>query len=480
MALTPLAYSAANHITLSRTPCFSLYNTHRHNLVVSWGGYFVVGVTNEYYPGVAVKLRECFPLLWRSSSHRRSRGIQFGRCSWNCCVPSAFCLPVESNWTELAPACFRPRNNSRNSAPDIFHPFSVFCLFLILSLKLLTTHPLDPGPYQYDTLFRDLLGSLIMSDPGRKPLSDRTCPWAHVPSVPLLDWLTDWLTVLAPRRCWRDHHSRLSKVICRPSQRVCYRCLGQRSRHGSTRCVCFPFRWLVLTSFLGDSKSTSQKLSDEASSNTGSAQDTLSNLTQKASSTAGSTFENVQTKAADLGTQASDNTAAAQKNIQETASNVTQKAKDDGTDAQDTGKSYIGQAQEMAANALNSASKAASGKSRSTWCCFCVVLIWLPTDLANTISGEKKWSLDWLLALPSMVFAIAVYRTRGVDPGVSYGIRCWRPPRPGFDGDCPRSGESYELNWCMDYDERHIDTCSSQFELVLSFHPETFVDPSLV
>ncbi|KAL6242716.1 hypothetical protein RBB50_010362 [Rhinocladiella similis] len=121
----------------------------------------------------------------------------------------------------------------------------------------------------------------------------------------------------------------------------------------------------------GDSKSTSQKLSDEASSKTGSTQDTASNLTQKASSTAGSTFENVQTKAADLGGQISDNTAAAQKNIQETASNITQQAQDDGTAAQDTGKSYLGQAQELAANALNSASKAAS-------------------DLANTITGEKK------------------------------------------------------------------------------------------
>lgn len=99
----------------------------------------------------------------------------------------------------------------------------------------------------------------------------------------------------------------------------------------------------------------------------------------------------MQTKAADLGGQISDNTAAAQKNIQETASNITQQAQDDGTAAQDTGKSYLGQAQELAANALNSASKAASGKS---WIDMMFLLshtdLKKKIDLANTITGEKK------------------------------------------------------------------------------------------
>merc|ERR1711981_179600 len=84
----------------------------------------------------------------------------------------------------------------------------------------------------------------------------------------------------------------------------------------------------------GDNKSTSQKLSDEASSKTGTAQDTASNLTQKASSTAGSTTESVQTRASDLGQKASENTGAAQKNLKDTASNLAQQASETAGSAQ--------------------------------------------------------------------------------------------------------------------------------------------------
>jgi len=101
----------------------------------------------------------------------------------------------------------------------------------------------------------------------------------------------------------------------------------------------------------GDSKSTTQKLSDQTSSSTSSAQDSLSGATK-----------NIQDTASNLGQAAQDNLSAATKNVQDTAANVQK-------DAQEKG--YLAQAQDVAVNALNTASKAAA-------------------DLASSISGEQK------------------------------------------------------------------------------------------
>ena len=81
---------------------------------------------------------------------------------------------------------------------------------------------------------------------------------------------------------------------------------------------------------IGDSKSTTQKLSDETSAKTSSAQDSLSGAT---------------------------------KNIQDTASQHTQKAGETAGGAQEQGKTYIEQAQDAVVSALNTASKAATGMS---------------------------------------------------------------------------------------------------------------------
>jgi len=99
----------------------------------------------------------------------------------------------------------------------------------------------------------------------------------------------------------------------------------------------------------GDSKSTSQKLSDETSAKTGSAQETLSGASKSVQDTASNIAKSAQDTASSLGQKADSNTGAAQQ----------------------SGKTYLEQAQDLAANTLNSASKAAS-------------------DLASSISGEKK------------------------------------------------------------------------------------------
>ncbi|OAG33985.1 hypothetical protein AYO21_11865 [Fonsecaea monophora] len=117
----------------------------------------------------------------------------------------------------------------------------------------------------------------------------------------------------------------------------------------------------------GDSKSTTQKLADETSAKSSSAQDTLAGATK-----------NIQETASTLGQQASSTAGAAQESgkeylqqAQDTASSVGQTASSNASAAQESSKTYLQQAQEMTANVLNSASKAAS-------------------DLANSISGEKK------------------------------------------------------------------------------------------
>lgn len=84
-----------------------------------------------------------------------------------------------------------------------------------------------------------------------------------------------------------------------------------------------------LTTPTGDSKSTTQKLSDQTQANVNSATDTLSSAAQ---------------------------------NVQDTASNVAQQASSNAGAAQESSKGYLEQAQEMASNALNTASKAASGR----------------------------------------------------------------------------------------------------------------------
>ncbi|KIW75809.1 hypothetical protein Z517_10553 [Fonsecaea pedrosoi CBS 271.37] len=117
----------------------------------------------------------------------------------------------------------------------------------------------------------------------------------------------------------------------------------------------------------GDSKSTTQKLADETSAKSGSVQDTLAGATK-----------NIQETASTLGQQASSTAGAVQESgkqylqqAQDTTSSVGQTASSNASAAQESSKTYLQQAQEMTANVLNSASKAAS-------------------DLANSISGEKK------------------------------------------------------------------------------------------
>ncbi|OAL36034.1 hypothetical protein AYO20_04696 [Fonsecaea nubica] len=107
----------------------------------------------------------------------------------------------------------------------------------------------------------------------------------------------------------------------------------------------------------GDSKSTTQKLSDETSAKSSSAQDTLSGATK-----------NIQETASTLGQQVSSTAGAAQESgkeylqqAQDTASSVGQTASSNASAAQESSKTYLQQAQEMTANVLNSASKAASG-----------------------------------------------------------------------------------------------------------------------
>jgi hypothetical protein len=121
---------------------------------------------------------------------------------------------------------------------------------------------------------------------------------------------------------------------------------------------------------IGDSKSTTQKLSDETSSKTSSAQDSLSGASK-----------NVQETASNIGKSAQDNAGAAQESskgylnqaqdvasntaqsAQDTASQYGQKASETAGAAQETGKGYLAQAQEVTASALNTASKAAAGTS---------------------------------------------------------------------------------------------------------------------
>lgn len=56
--------------------------------------------------------------------------------------------------------------------------------------------------------------------------------------------------------------------------------------------------------------------------------------------------------------------------------------------AGDQGKGYLAQAQDIASNAFNSASKAATGKTSHQH--HCLDHVWLKTDLANSISGSEK------------------------------------------------------------------------------------------
>lgn len=108
----------------------------------------------------------------------------------------------------------------------------------------------------------------------------------------------------------------------------------------------------------GDSKSTSQKLSDETRSGGNDVADTLSSVG---------------------------------KNIQETASNLTQQASSNTGGAQDSGKTYLEQAQGIAVGALNTVSKAASGKiSCPGEDCSVSCRTNACPDLANTIAAEKK------------------------------------------------------------------------------------------
>ncbi|RVX69456.1 hypothetical protein B0A52_06519 [Exophiala mesophila] len=92
----------------------------------------------------------------------------------------------------------------------------------------------------------------------------------------------------------------------------------------------------------GDSKSTSQKLADETTSQGKSAYDT-----------------------------AADTLSSAGKSISDTVNKGTQQGSSNAGAAQESTKGYLEQAQDLAASALNTASKTAS-------------------DLANSIAGEKK------------------------------------------------------------------------------------------
>jgi hypothetical protein len=90
----------------------------------------------------------------------------------------------------------------------------------------------------------------------------------------------------------------------------------------------------------GDSKSTSQKLSDQ----TGSSADTVTDKL-------GAVGQNVQETASNLTKQG-----------QETASNLSQQAQSNTGAAGQQGQTYLEQAQNLAANALNAASNTAASK----------------------------------------------------------------------------------------------------------------------
>lgn len=93
----------------------------------------------------------------------------------------------------------------------------------------------------------------------------------------------------------------------------------------------------LIQSSIGDSKSTTQKLSDETSSATGSASDTTKSYAA----------------------QAQDTLSNVGKQAQDTANDLSKKAQDNSGSAGETGKTYLEQAQDLAASALNTASKTA-------------------------------------------------------------------------------------------------------------------------
>lgn len=106
------------------------------------------------------------------------------------------------------------------------------------------------------------------------------------------------------------------------------------------RCCPLCFQTNPVSQSSGDSKSTSQKLSDETTSQGKSAYDT-----------------------------AADTLSSAGKNISDTLNKGTQQGGSNAGAAQESAKGYLEQAQDLAASALNTASKTAAG--------MCTVLIWI-------------------------------------------------------------------------------------------------------
>jgi hypothetical protein len=126
---------------------------------------------------------------------------------------------------------------------------------------------------------------------------------------------------------------------------------------------------LSLTQNPGDSKSTVDKLSETATSVGQNVQDTAAHYTQKSDTEkAGAKAEAVGQNILDTGkhysdksglTEAGDKASSVGQNVVETVQHEADKANKSTAPGE---KTYLEQAQDLAANALNTASKAASGE----------------------------------------------------------------------------------------------------------------------
>ena len=133
----------------------------------------------------------------------------------------------------------------------------------------------------------------------------------------------------------------------------------------------------ALTQSTGDSKSTANKLAEDAKGAGQNVLDTGSHYADKSGAT-------------DTANKATEKTGSTAQNVADTAQHYVDKAGEgtSGTTATGGQKTYVEQAQDMAANALNTASKAASGMC-SPVLCMCHSTN-EAVDLAGSISGEKK------------------------------------------------------------------------------------------
>jgi hypothetical protein len=156
-----------------------------------------------------------------------------------------------------------------------------------------------------------------------------------------------------------DHSTPLSRLfsnlVALPYQQTCLKLPSDRPSLVRT-----PHHMLLLQSVLtkpGDSKSTAEKLAGDAA---GKAQAVGQNVLDT-----GAHYADKAQKS-DAGQQATSTASAVADNVSTTAQHYADKAADNAPTTQDSSKTYLEQAQDLAAGALNTASKAASGMLFST------------------------------------------------------------------------------------------------------------------